>query len=76
MITLSVVVPVRDGERFISDALASLGPQTPGATSSSSWWTTARWTTPPAIVAESEVPGLSLARNPTPVGLADARNTG
>ncbi|GAA3469993.1 glycosyltransferase family 2 protein [Nonomuraea roseola] len=75
MITLSVVVPVRDGERFISDALASLARNARRdfefiVVDDGSVDDTA------AIVAESEVPGLSLARNPTPVGLADARNTG
>ncbi|MET9344013.1 MULTISPECIES: glycosyltransferase family 2 protein [unclassified Nonomuraea] len=75
MITLSVVVPVRDGERFIPDALASLARNTRRdfefiVVDDGSVDDTA------AIVAESEVPGLSLVRNPAPVGLADARNTG
>ncbi|GAA2392655.1 glycosyltransferase family 2 protein [Nonomuraea africana] len=75
MITLSVVVPVRDGERFISDALASLARNARRdfefiVVDDGSVDDTA------AIVAESEVPGLSLARNPAPVGLADARNVG
>ncbi|MEU7893846.1 glycosyltransferase family 2 protein [Nonomuraea sp. NPDC049152] len=75
MITLSVVVPVRDGERFIPDALASLARNTRRdfefiVVDDGSVDDTA------AIVSESEVPGLSLVRNPAPVGLADARNTG
>ncbi|MFD1934417.1 MULTISPECIES: glycosyltransferase family 2 protein [Nonomuraea] len=75
MITLSVVVPVRDGERFILDALASLARNARRdfefiVVDDGSVDETA------AIVSESEVPGLSLVRNPAPVGLADARNTG
>ncbi|MFE3450008.1 glycosyltransferase family 2 protein [Nonomuraea sp. NPDC059194] len=75
MITLSVVVPVRDGARFIPDALASLARNTRRdfefiVVDDGSADDTA------AIVAESQVPGLSLVRNPAPVGLADARNTG
>ncbi|MFC4120279.1 glycosyltransferase family 2 protein [Nonomuraea zeae] len=77
MITLSVVVPVRDGERFIADALASLCHN-------------ARHDFEFIVVDDGSVdatgdiigdfagdlPGLTVLRNPAPVGLADARNTG
>lgn len=77
MIALSVVVPVRDGERFIADALGSLCRNTrrdfefivvdDGSVDST-----------PAIVEDfrADLPGLSMIRNPSPVGLADARNVG
>ncbi|MER6951555.1 glycosyltransferase family 2 protein [Nonomuraea sp. NPDC000554] len=77
MITLSVVVPVRDGERFIADALASLRRNArhdfefivvdDGSVDAT------------GAIAEdflADLPGLAVLRNPTPVGLADARNTG
>ncbi|MEO3801414.1 glycosyltransferase family 2 protein [Nonomuraea sp. B1E8] len=77
MITLSVIVPVRDGERFIADALASL-------------CRNARHDFEFIVVDDGsedatgdivedfllDLPGLSLVRNRAPVGLADARNTG
>ncbi|MEQ4718439.1 glycosyltransferase family 2 protein [Nonomuraea sp. B19D2] len=77
MITLSVVVPVRDGERFIADALTSLCRNArhdfefivvdDGSVDATG-----------AIVEDfaRDLPGLSVLRNPAPVGLADARNTG
>ncbi|GAA3205962.1 glycosyltransferase family 2 protein [Nonomuraea helvata] len=77
MITLSVVVPVRDGERFIADALTSLCRNArhdfefivvdDGSVDATG-----------AIVEDfaHDLPGLSVLRNPAPVGLADARNTG
>ncbi|WP_433442656.1 glycosyltransferase family 2 protein [Nonomuraea sp. CA-141351] len=77
MITLSVVVPVRDGERFIADALTSLSRNArhdfefivvdDGSVDATG-----------AIVEDfaRDLPGLSVLRNPAPVGLADARNTG
>ncbi|MET7462865.1 glycosyltransferase family 2 protein [Nonomuraea sp. NPDC005501] len=77
MITLSVVVPVRDGERFIADALASLRRNArrdfefivvdDGSVDAT------------ADIVEDfrgDLPGLSLVRNPRPLGLADARNAG
>ncbi|MFI6785783.1 glycosyltransferase family 2 protein [Nonomuraea sp. NPDC050383] len=77
MITLSVVVPVRDGERFIADALASLRRNArrdfefivvdDGSVDAT------------ADIVEDfrgDLPGLSLIRNPLPLGLADARNAG
>ncbi|TMR94542.1 glycosyltransferase family 2 protein [Nonomuraea basaltis] len=77
MITLSVVVPIRDGERFIADALTSL-------------CRNARHDFEFIVVDDGSVdatgdiiedfrgdlPGLTMLRNPAPVGLADARNTG
>ncbi|MEU8248413.1 glycosyltransferase family 2 protein [Nonomuraea sp. NPDC048916] len=77
MITLSVVVPVRDGERFIGDALTSL-------------LRNARRDFEFIVVDDgsvdatgdlaedfrAELPGLAVIRNPAPVGLADARNAG
>ncbi|WP_214317216.1 glycosyltransferase family 2 protein [Nonomuraea sediminis] len=77
MIALSVVVPVRDGERFIADALGSLCRNTrrdfefivvdDGSVDSTA-----------AIVEDfrADLPGLSMIRNASPVGLADARNVG
>ncbi|MEV4801556.1 glycosyltransferase family 2 protein [Nonomuraea sp. NPDC049421] len=77
MITLSVVVPVRDGERFIADALTSLCRNAaPGfefiVVDDGSVDATAD------IVAgfAGDLPGLTVLRNPEPLGLADARNTG
>ncbi|MFB4290552.1 glycosyltransferase family 2 protein [Nonomuraea sp. ATR24] len=77
MITLSVVVPIRDGERFIADALASLCRNArrdfefivvdDGSVDATG-----------AIVDDfsADLPGLSVIRNPAPLGLADARNAG
>ncbi|MET8868887.1 glycosyltransferase family 2 protein [Nonomuraea sp. NPDC004580] len=77
MITLSVVVPVRDGERFIADALTSLCRNAaPGfefiVVDDGSADATAD------IVAgfADDLPGLTVLRNPEPLGLADARNAG
>ncbi|WP_433509496.1 glycosyltransferase family 2 protein [Nonomuraea sp. CA-143628] len=77
MTTLSVIVPVRDGERFIADALSSLCRNArrdfefivvdDGSADAT------------GAIAEdfrADLPGLSVLRNPAPVGLADARNTG
>ncbi|MEU4234552.1 glycosyltransferase family 2 protein [Nonomuraea sp. NPDC026600] len=77
MITLSVIVPVRDGERFIADALSSLCRNArpdfefivvnDGSVDAT------------GDIAEdfrADLPGLAVLRNPAPVGLADARNTG
>ncbi|MEV4019451.1 glycosyltransferase family 2 protein [Nonomuraea angiospora] len=77
MITLSVVVPVLNGERYIADALSSL-------------CRNARHDFEFIVVNDGSVdatgdivddftrdlPGLTMLRNPAPVGLADARNTG
>ncbi|MEW9550261.1 glycosyltransferase family 2 protein [Nonomuraea sp. NPDC050783] len=77
MITLSVVVPIRDGERYIADALTSLGRNArpdfefivvdDGSVDAT-----------PDIIDDfrAELPGLAVVRNATAVGLADARNTG
>jgi glycosyltransferase involved in cell wall biosynthesis len=75
--TLSVVVPVRDGERHIADALASLCRNAaPGfefiVVDDGSADATAD------IIGgfAGDLPGLTVLRHPTPVGLADARNAG
>ncbi|WP_157245271.1 glycosyltransferase family 2 protein [Nonomuraea typhae] len=72
---LSVIVPVRDGEAYIADALASLARNArpdfefilvdDGSVDGTG-----------AIVEDAAVPGLSVIRHLTPVGLADARNAG
>ncbi|MEV4551815.1 glycosyltransferase family 2 protein [Nonomuraea wenchangensis] len=77
MITLSVVVPIRDGERYISDALTALGRNArhdfefivvdDGSVDAT-----------PDIVDDfrAELPGLAVIRHDVPAGLADARNAG
>ncbi|WP_061293592.1 glycosyltransferase family 2 protein [Herbidospora cretacea] len=77
MITLSVIVPVRDGAAYIADALTSLVRNRrpdfevivvdDGSADDTG-----------AITDEfrKELPGLHLIRNQVPVGLADARNVG
>ncbi|WP_248959129.1 glycosyltransferase family 2 protein [Sphaerisporangium perillae] len=77
MITLSVVVPVRDGAPFIADALASLRRNArpdfefivvdDGSVDAT-----------PQIIDDfrDELPGLTVLRNASPAGLADARNHG
>ncbi|SDJ76944.1 Glycosyltransferase involved in cell wall bisynthesis [Nonomuraea maritima] len=77
MITLSVVVPVRDGERHIADALTSLCRNTrhdfefivvdDGSVDGTG-----------EVVSDfaGELPGLTVLRNEAPAGLADARNAG
>lgn len=77
MAVLSVIVPVRDGERYVADALASLTRNfRPGfefiVVDDGSADDTA------AVVEDfrADLPGLAVIRNPEPLGLADARNTG
>ncbi|MFG1944266.1 glycosyltransferase family 2 protein [Nonomuraea sp. NPDC048826] len=77
MVTLSVIVPVRDGERHIGDALASLARNyRPGfefiVVDDGSVDDTA------AVVDDFRacLPGLEVIRHPEPLGLADARNAG
>ncbi|GII63838.1 glycosyl transferase [Sphaerisporangium krabiense] len=77
MITLSVVVPVRDAEPYIADALTSLRLNArpdfefivvdDGSVDAT-----------PRIIEDfrAELPGLTVLRNATAVGLADARNHG
>ncbi|MEV6865029.1 glycosyltransferase family 2 protein [Streptosporangium subroseum] len=77
MIKLSIVVPVRDAELYISDALASLVRNAhrdfefivvdDGSVDATG-----------QIIEDfrGELPGLVVLRNETPVGLADARNLG
>jgi glycosyltransferase involved in cell wall biosynthesis len=79
VITLSVVVPVRDGDPYIADALTSL------VRNVSDTFRTevividdGSVDATPEVVDDfrGELPGLSVIRNPVPVGLADARNLG
>ncbi|MDH2429554.1 glycosyltransferase family 2 protein [Sphaerisporangium sp. TRM90804] len=77
MTTLSVVVPVRDADPFIADALTSLVRNArpdfefivvdDGSADQT-----------PQIIDDfrGRLPGLSVLRNSTPAGLADARNAG
>ncbi|MCW2879823.1 MAG: glycosyl transferase [Sphaerisporangium sp.] len=77
MITLSVVVPVRDGEPYIADALTSLKRNArpdfefividDGSVDMT-----------PQIIDDfrDELPGLTVLRNASAAGLADARNLG
>ncbi len=77
MITLSVVLPVRDGEACLPDALASLARNLRRdfeviVVDDGSVDATAE------IIEDfrGDLPGLAVVRNLTPVGLADARNLG
>lgn len=77
MITLSVVVPVRDAEPYIGDALASLRRNAradfefivvdDGSADAT-----------PEVIGDfrDDLPGLTVLRNASPAGLADARNLG
>ncbi|QYC42606.1 putative glycosyltransferase EpsJ [Nonomuraea coxensis DSM 45129] len=77
MTTLSVVVPIRDGERHIADALTALARNArrdfefvvvdDGSVDAT-----------PDIVEDfrAELPGLAVIRHAVPAGLADARNAG
>ncbi|MGW4642477.1 glycosyltransferase family 2 protein [Sphaerisporangium sp. NPDC004334] len=77
MITLSVVVPVRDAAPFIGDTLASLRRNArpdfefivvdDGSVDAT-----------PQVIDDfrDDLPGLTVLRNSSPVGLADARNAG
>ncbi|MEV5498791.1 glycosyltransferase family 2 protein, partial [Nonomuraea fuscirosea] len=77
MITLSVVVPVRDGERFIADALTSLSRNArPGFEFIVVNDGSADATGDIIDDFAGDLPGLTVLRNPAPVGLADARNAG
>ncbi|GAA3137044.1 glycosyltransferase family 2 protein [Planomonospora alba] len=77
MIRLSVVVPVRDAEPYIGDALASLARNARAdfefiVVDDGSADGTAQ------VIEDfrDDLPGLVVLRNETPVGLADARNLG
>ncbi|MBO4275575.1 glycosyltransferase family 2 protein [Microbispora triticiradicis] len=79
MITLSVVVPVRDGEAYLGDALASLARNRTREFETEVVVVDDGSADATADVAEDfrrDLPGLSLVRNAVPLGLADARNTG
>jgi glycosyltransferase involved in cell wall biosynthesis len=77
LISLSVIVPVRDAEPYVGDALRSLVRNARRdfefiVVDDGSADATGR------IVEDfrGELPGLTVLRNPEPVGLADARNLG
>ncbi|WP_327046042.1 glycosyltransferase [Microbispora sp. NBC_01189] len=79
MITLSVIVPVRDGEAYLGDALASLARNRTRAFDTEVVVVDDGSADATAEVAEDfrrDLPGLALVRNAAPLGLADARNTG
>ncbi|WP_182886037.1 glycosyltransferase family 2 protein [Microbispora sp. H10885] len=79
MITLSVIVPVRDGEAYLGDALASLARNRTREFETEVVVVDDGSADATADVAEDfrrDLPGLSLVRNAVPLGLADARNTG
>ncbi|WP_182875236.1 glycosyltransferase family 2 protein [Microbispora sp. H10670] len=79
MITLSVIVPVRDGEAYLSDALASLARNRTREFETEVVVVDDGSADATADVAEDfrrDLPGLSLVRNAAPLGLADARNAG
>ncbi|MEU8194026.1 glycosyltransferase family 2 protein [Microbispora amethystogenes] len=79
MITLSVIVPVRDGEAYLGDALASLARNRTCAFETEVVVVDDGSADATADVAEDyrrDLPGLTLVRNAAPLGLADARNTG
>ncbi|WP_405085467.1 glycosyltransferase family 2 protein [Microbispora sp. NBC_01389] len=79
MITLSVIVPVRDGEAYLGDALASLARNRTRAFETEVVVVDDGSADATAEVAEDfrrDLPGLALVRNAAPLGLADARNTG
>ncbi|GAA4211147.1 glycosyltransferase family 2 protein [Microbispora amethystogenes] len=79
MITLSVIVPVRDGEAYLGDALASLARNRTRAFETEVVVVDDGSADATADVAEDfrrDLPGLTLVRNAAPLGLADARNTG
>ncbi|KAA9377743.1 glycosyltransferase family 2 protein [Microbispora cellulosiformans] len=79
MITLSVIVPVRDGEAYLGDALASLARNRTRAFETEVVVVDDGSADATADVAEDfrrDLPGLALVRNAAPLGLADARNTG
>ncbi|MGA5760843.1 glycosyltransferase family 2 protein [Nonomuraea bangladeshensis] len=77
MITLSVVVPIRDGERYIADALTAL---TRNARRDFEFIVVDDGSVDatPDIVEDfrGELPGLAVIRHDVPAGLADARNAG
>ncbi|GLW22968.1 glycosyltransferase family 2 protein [Microbispora triticiradicis] len=79
MITLSVIVPVRDGEAYLGDALASLARNRTREFETEVVVVDDGSADATADVAEDfrrDLPGLSLVRNAAPLGLADARNAG
>ncbi|MEW9529342.1 glycosyltransferase family 2 protein [Microbispora sp. NPDC049125] len=79
MITLSVIVPVRDGEPYLADALASLvRNRTRDFQTEVVVVDDGSADATPEVIEDfrQDLPGLTVVRNPVPVGLADARNVG
>lgn len=79
MITLSVVVPVRDGEAYLADALTSLvRNRTPEFETEVVVVDDGSADATPEVAEDfrRDLPGLTVVRNPVPLGLAAARNTG
>lgn len=73
MITLSVVVPIRDGERYIADALASLARN---ARPDFEFIVVDDGSVDATGQIAADFAGVSVIRHERPVGLADARNAG
>ncbi|WP_169946222.1 glycosyltransferase family 2 protein [Microbispora sp. H11081] len=79
MITLSVVVPVRDGEAYLGDALTSLVRNRTSEFETEVVIVDDGSTDATAEVVEDfrrDLPALTVVRNPAPLGLAGARNAG
>jgi glycosyltransferase involved in cell wall biosynthesis len=82
LITLSVIVPVRDAEPYIGDTLTSLTRNTRHDFEFIVVDDGSKDATPEIIddfrgaSGGGELPGLAVVRNDVPVGLADARNAG
>ncbi|GGO23229.1 glycosyl transferase [Microbispora rosea subsp. aerata] len=79
MITLSVVVPVRDGEAYLGDALTSLvRNRTPEFETQVIVVDDGSADATPEVAEDfrRDLPHLTVVRNPAPLGLAGARNAG
>ncbi|MEV7806775.1 glycosyltransferase family 2 protein [Microbispora sp. NPDC088329] len=79
MITLSVVVPVRDGAAYLGDALTSLARnRTPEFDTEVIVVDDGSADATPEVIEDfrRDLPGLTVVRNPAPAGLAGARNAG
>jgi glycosyltransferase involved in cell wall biosynthesis len=79
LITLSVILPVRDGEPYLADALTSLVRNRTGEFDTEVLVVDdGSVDATPEVIEDfrHDLPGLVVVRNPVPVGLADARNAG
>jgi glycosyltransferase involved in cell wall biosynthesis len=79
VITLSVVLPVRDAEPYLADALTSLvRNRTPEFDTEVIVVDDGSVDGTPEVIEDfrQDLPGLAVVRNPAPLGLADARNAG